>query len=166
MENQLPAVGNANKKKAPQMALQELGKVPPQAIDMEEAVLGALMLEKNAVNQSIEILKPESFYKEAHQRIFGAIQALFGESEPIDILTVTQKLRESGELDLVGGPYYISQLTNRVASTAHVEFHARIIAEKFIQRKLIEISSDIIKEAYDESSDVFDLLNKAEASLF
>lgn len=147
-------------------SLSEIGKLPPQAVDLEEAVLGAMMLEKNAVNDAIDILKPESFYKDAHQKIFQAIADLFANSEPIDILTVTNKLKQNGNLDLVGGPFYISQLTNRVASAAHVEFHARIIAQKYIQRELIRISSETIKMAYDETSDVFDLLNKAESDLF
>lgn len=144
----------------------EGGKLPPQAVDLEEAVLGALMLEKNPVNDVIDVLKPESFYKEAHQKIYGAIMDLFGASEPIDILTVTNKLRSKGELDVVGGPYYISQLTNRVASTAHAETHARIIAQKYIMRELIRISGETIRNAYDETTDVFDLLDRAESELY
>jgi replicative DNA helicase len=145
---------------------QDSGRIPPQAVDFEEAVLGALMLEKNAVNDAIDILQPESFYKDAHQKIYGAIQNLFGKGEAIDILTVTQELRQTGELDYVGGAYYISQLTNRVASAANIEHHARIISQKYIQRELIRISSDTIKMAYDETSDVFDLLDKAEQGIF
>ncbi len=144
----------------------EGGKLPPQAVDLEEAVLGALMLEKNPVNDVIDILKPESFYKEPHQKIYAAIMDLFGASEPIDILTVTNKLRSKGELDLVGGPFYISQLTNRVASTAHAETHARIIAQKYIMRELIRISGETIRNAYDETKDVFDLLDRAESELY
>lgn len=144
----------------------EHGKLPPQAIDLEEAVLGALMLEKEAVNATIDILQPKSFYKETHQKIFSAIQDLFQRSEPVDILTVTNELKQRGELELVGGPYYITQLTNRVASSANIEFHARIISQKYIQRELIRISSDIITDAYDETTDVFTLLDKAESSLF
>ena len=142
------------------------GKLPPQAVDLEEAVLGAMMLEKGPVNDVIDILKPESFYKDGHRRIYAAIQKLFQTSEPIDILTVTAELRKSGELDIVGGPYYISQLTNRIASAANAEFHARVIAQKHIARELIRISSDTIKNAYDETSDVFELLDSAEAGLF
>lgn len=142
------------------------GKLPPQAVDLEEAVLGALMLEKEAVNTAIDILQPKSFYKEIHQKIFSVIQDLFQGSEPVDILTVTQELKKRGELDLVGGPYYITQLTNRVASAANIEFHARIISQKYIQRELIRISSEIITDAYDETTDVFSLLDKAESSLF
>jgi len=144
----------------------ELGKIPPQAVDLEEAVLGALMLEREAVNEVIDILKAESFYKESHQKIFSAIHELFQRSEPIDILTVTAELRKMGELDIVGGAYYISYLTNRVASSANIQFHARIISQKHILRELIRISSDTIREAYEESTDVFDLLDKAERDLF
>ena len=153
-------------KKGGSVARVDGGKLPPQAIDLEEAVLGALMLEKNPVNDVIDILKPESFYKEPHQKIYGAIVDLFGASEPIDILTVTNKLRSKGELDLVGGPFYISQLTNRVASTAHAETHARIIAQKYIMRELIRISGETIRNAYDETTDVFDLLDRAESELY
>lgn len=144
----------------------EHGKLPPQAVDLEEAVLGALMLEKEAVNAAIDILQPKSFYKESHQKIFAVILFLFQETQPIDILTVTNELKQRGELEIVGGPYYITQLTNRVASAANIEYHARIIAQKYIQRELIRISSDIITDAYDETTDVFTLLDKAESSLF
>jgi len=142
------------------------GKLPPQAVDLEEAVLGAMMLESHAVNSAIDILSTESFYRDAHQRIYGAIHELFQKSEPIDILTVTAELKKRGELDMVGGPYYISQLTNRVASAANIEFHARIIAQKYIFRELIRISSDTIRDAYDETQDVFDLLDKTESELY
>ncbi len=142
------------------------GKLPPQAIDMEEAVLGALMLDKNAVAEVIDILRPDAFYKEAHNKIFAAIQQLFHTTQPVDILTVTQQLRKTGDLELVGGPYYISQLTNRVASAANIEFHARIVLQKFIQRELIRISSETIRESYEDTSDVLELLDKAERNLF
>jgi replicative DNA helicase len=146
--------------------LYEIGKLPPQAVDLEEAVLGALMLDKDALTNVIDILQPKSFYKEAHQRIYNTIQNLFQSSEPIDILTVTQALRKSGELEIVGGAYFISQLTNRVASSANAEFHSRIIAQKYIQRELIRISTETIKNAYDETTDVFDLLDAAEKGLY
>jgi replicative DNA helicase len=144
----------------------EHGKIQPQAIDLEEAVLGAMMLEKHKLSEVIEILKPEVFYKEEHSRIFAAIQRLFGEVRPVDILTVTEALRKSGELELVGGAYYIATLTNRVVSSANIEWHARILIQKFIQRELIRISSDIIHDAYEDTTDVFDLLDKAEGNLF
>ncbi len=146
--------------------LSELGKMPPQAVDLEEALLGAVMLEKDALTNVIDILKAESFYRDAHVRIYGAIQKLFSRSEPVDILTVTQELKKSGELEIVGGAYYITQLTNRVASAANAEFHARIIAQKYIQRELIRISTDTINDAYEEGSDIFDLLDRAEQNLF
>jgi len=142
------------------------GRVPPQATDLEEAVLGAMMLEQNALTNVIDILKPEVFYKEAHQKIFAAIHALFADSKPVDILTVTQELKNRGDLDLVGGAYTISMLTNRVASAANVEFHARIVLQKYLQRELIRISSEIIKESYEDATDVFDILDRAEKELF
>lgn len=144
----------------------ELGKVPPQAVDIEQAVLGAMMLEKNAVTDVIDMLTPSSFYDPKHQFIYNAVRELFGNSSPIDILTVTNKLRQNGELEAAGGSVYISQLTSRIASSAHVEFHARIIAEKYIKRELIRMSSEVIRDAYDDTSDVFDVLNKAEGDLF
>jgi len=144
----------------------EHGKVPPQAVDLEEAVLGAMMLEKDAVAAVIDILKPEVFYKEIHQKIFEAIRDLFARSEPVDILTVTNELKSNGVLEMVGGPYYITMLTSRIASTANIEFHARIVLQKHIQRELIRISSEIIKDAFEETTDVFDLLDKAEQGLF
>lgn len=144
----------------------EHGKVPPQAIELEEAVLGAMMLEKDAVSAVIDILQPKVFYKESHQKIFAAIYRLFGKSEPIDILTVTNELKNLGELEMVGGPYYITMLTSRIASAANVEYHARIILQKHIQRELINISSEIIKDAYEDTTDVFNLLDKAEQNLF
>lgn len=144
----------------------EHGKLQPQAVDLEEAVLGALMLEKEAVNTAIDILQPKSFYKESHQKIFATIQYLFQGSQAVDILTVTNELKKRGELDIVGGAYFVTQLTNRVASAANIEFHARVIAQKYIQRELIRISSEIITDAYDETTDVFTLLDKAESNLF
>ena len=142
------------------------GKVPPQAKDLEEAVLGAVMLEKTAFDTVVEILKPECFYVEAHQRIFKAMQSLSGKSQPIDILTVAEELRFKEELEMVGGAYYVTKLTNAVVSAAHIEAHARIILQKFIQRELIRISGEIIGDAYEDTTDVFDLLDDAESKLF
>ena len=161
---------NTRKRTRPKTGLNETvfehGKIPPQALDLEEAVLGAMMLENDRLAEVIEVLKPEVFYKESHQIIFSAIQRLFGQNEPVDILTVTEELRKSGELDIAGGPYFITMLTNRIASTANIEFHSRIILQKFIQRELIRVSSEIIKDAYEDTTDVFDLLDKAENGLF
>ncbi len=143
-----------------------LGKIPPQAVDLEEAVLGALMLEKDALSNVIEILHPESFYKEANAVIYESITALFENAEPVDLLTVTNQLRKDGKLELVGGPYYITELTTKVNSAANIEYHARIIAEQSIKRELITISGDIQKLAYEDTTDVFDLLDKTESALF
>jgi len=148
------------------MQTYDQGKLPPQAIELEEAVLGALMLEKDALTSVIDKLKPENFYKDAHQKIYQAICALFQKAEPTDYLTVINELKRNGELELIGGPYYITQLTAKVASTANTEYHAHIILQKFIQRELIRISSGIIEEAYDDTIDVFDLLDMAERNLF
>lgn len=146
--------------------VQDFGRVPPQAVDLEQTVLGAMMLEKNAVTDAIDILLKESFYDPKHQYIFGAIKELFGKSKPIDLLTVTDQLKKNGELEAAGGALYISQLTSRIGATAHVEYHARIIAEKHIKRELIRMSSEVMRDAFDDTNDVFDVLNKAESDLF
>ena len=144
----------------------EVGKLPPQAEDIEEAVLGAVMLEKDAIYEVIEILKPDCFYKASHAKIFQSIIDLYAREEPIDSLTVMQELRRKEQLEEVGGPFYIAQLTTRVISSVHAEFHARIIYQKYIQRELIRVSTHIQERAFDESVDVEDLLNSAEQSIF
>ena len=144
----------------------EKGKLPPQAIDLEEVVLGAMMIDKKGVDEVIDILTPESFYKEIHQNIFDAIFKLFQKSEPIDLLTVSNQLKKDGTHEKVGGDFYLISLTQKVSSSAHIEFHARIILQKFIQRSLIKISNEIISDSYDESKDVFDLLDNAESKLY
>ena len=144
----------------------EKGKIQPQALELEEAVLGAMMIDKRGVDEVIDILSPEAFYKEAHQYIFETIVQLFSETQPIDLLTVSAQLRKNAKLDLVGGDIYLIQLTQKITSSAHIEFHARIILQKFIQRSLIRISSEIIEDSYDETTDVFDLLDKAESKLY
>jgi len=143
-----------------------LGKKRPYDIELEQAVLGALMLEKEALNDVIEILKPESFDLEAHQRIYKAILALFAKSEPIDLLTVTNQLRSTGELEMAKGPVYITQLTQRVNSAANIEYHARLLLQLSIKRELISIANEVQRNAYEETSDVFELLDKMEQSLF
>ena len=144
----------------------EKGKIPPQALDLEIAVLGAMMIDKKGIDDVIDILHPEAFYDKKHKEIYAAIYTLFQNSEPTDLLTVSQQLRKDGKLELVGGDFYLINLTQKVASSAHIEYHARIILQKYIQRKLISISSDIIETAYDETVDVFDLLDVAEGKLF
>jgi len=132
------------------------GKMPPQAPALEEAVLGALMLEKDAMAVVLDILRPESFYHDAHGLIYGAMMRLFERSQPIDLLTVTEALKKEGELEAAGG----------VASSANLEYHARLVAQKFIQRELIRVSSLVVKDAYEDTTDVFDLLDRAEQGLF
>ncbi|KFF04075.1 replicative DNA helicase [Flavobacterium reichenbachii] len=144
----------------------EKGKLPPQVLDLEEAVLGAMMIDKKGVDDVIDILQPDAFYKEAHKHIFEAIIQLFTETQPIDLLTVSAQLKKNGKLELSGGDFYLIQLTQKIASSAHIEFHSRIILQKFIQRSLIRISSEIIEASYDETTDVFDLLDQAESKLY
>jgi replicative DNA helicase len=142
------------------------GKIPPQAKEIEEAILGAIMLEKSAFDTAIEILKPECFYVESHQRIFKAMEALASKGMPIDMLTVVEELKFREDLEFVGGPYFISKLTNAVVSSANIDAHSRIVVQKFIQRELIRISGEIIGDAYEDSTDVFDMLDDAESKLF
>jgi len=144
----------------------ESGKLPPQALDLEEAVLGAMMIDKKGIDDVIDILHPEAFYKESNQRIYKAIMILFETSQPVDLLTVSNQLKTQGDLDFVGGDFYLINLTQKVSSSAHIEYHARIILQKYIQRRLITISNEIIQESYDETVDVFDLLDDAESKLF
>lgn len=144
----------------------EFGKLQPQARDLEEAVLGALMLEKDAYSVISDILKPECFYEYGHQLIYKAIVDLASKQEPIDMLTVTEQLRRNGTLDEAGGPFLITQLTAKVASAAHVEYHARIIAQKYLARELISFSSDVQTKAFDDTQDVDDLMQDAEGKLF
>ncbi len=157
---------NYSKKRNEDLSNYVFGKVQPQALPLEEAVLGALMLDKDALAVVLDILRADSFYLESHQMIFKAMLRLFERSKPIDLLTVMEELKKSGELELVGGPSYLAELTERVASAANIEYHARIIAQKFIQRELIRVSTQIIKDAYEDTTDVFELLDTAEQGLF
>jgi replicative DNA helicase len=145
---------------------ESLGKLPPQALDLEEAILGALMLEKNALTAVIEFLRPEHFYTEQHKEIYNAITDLFKESEPVDMRTVVAQLRKTAKLELVGGAYYIAELTSKVSSAANIEYHARIIIEMAIKRDLIQIASQIHHDAYEDTTDVFELLDKTEQNIF
>jgi len=144
----------------------ESGRIPPQAIDLEEAVIGAMLIDKKGVDEVIDILTPEVFYKEANKHIFEAIHSLFEDSEPIDLLTVSSKLRKNRLLEKIGGDFYLIQLSKKVSTSAHIEFHARIIQQKFIQRSLIRISNEIINDSFKESIDVFELLDEAESKLY
>ena len=146
--------------------LPDMGRLQPQARELEEAVLGALMLEKDAYSIVSEILKPECFYEKAHEKIYAAIVDLALSQRPVDMLTVTEQLKKRGELEDVGGPFYISQLTSKVASSAHIEYHARIIAQKYLARELISFTAMIQGKAFDETLDVEDLMQEAEGKLF
>ncbi len=141
------------------------GRIPPQAVDVEEAVLGALMLERDAFEAVQDILDSNSFYHDEHQKIFEAIKYLSTHKQPVDLLMVTQELKNRNQLDEVGGPFYITQLTSRVASAAHIEFHARIITQKYIQRELIRVSSEIQVKAYDATIDIDDLIDFSEKAV-
>ncbi len=158
--------GNTRTRK-PDLTTMVYGKVPPQSLELEEAVLGACMLEKDTFAQVLEIIQsPDCFYMDAHQKIYGAMRRLFDKGIPVDLLTITDELRKTNELEIVGGAYALTRLTMSVISSAHVEAHARIVMEKFIQRELIRISGSVITDAYEDSTDVFDLLDKAEAGLY
>jgi len=159
---------NAGYRRAPrQQQLYETGgRMAPRDKEVEEAVLGALMLERDAFTSICDILKPESFYEPANQKIYAAIQSLGAAQEPIDMLTVTEQLRQNGTLADVGGPLFIAELTSRVLSGANVEYHARIVAQKYLARELINFASAIESKAYDDANDVDDLLQEAEGKLF
>ena len=148
------------------LATDEYGHLQPQALELEEAVLGALMIEKDAYSLVSEILRAESFYERKHQLIYAAITDLSVQQKPVDILTVAEQLRKKGDLDEAGGPFYITQLSGKVASSAHIEYHARIIAQKYLARQLISFTSDIQTKAFDATVDVDDLMQDAEGKLF
>jgi len=157
---------NTGRSKQKTVIVPDMGRLQPQAPELEEAVLGALMLEKDAYSIVSELLKPECFYLKAHELIYAAIVDLAVSQRPVDMLTVTEQLKRRGDLDQVGGPFYISQLTSKVASTAHIEYHARIIAQKYLARELISFSSQVQNQAFDDTVDVDDLMQEAEGKLF
>jgi replicative DNA helicase len=142
------------------------GKVPPQARDLEQSILGAVMLEREAFFIAVEIIKPPSFYVDIHQRIFSAMVAMASRNQPIDLLTVTEEMRKRNELEIIGGPYFLTRLTNNVVSSAHLDTHCKIIQEKFIQRELIRLSVETLNLSYEDATDAFELLDKTEAGLF
>ncbi|MCB0564341.1 MAG: replicative DNA helicase [Phaeodactylibacter sp.] len=165
-DKKLPSLRNRSKNRGEDLSNYVFGKVQPQAIPLEEAVLGALMLDKDALSIVLDILRAESFYLDAHQLIYKSMLRLFEKSQPVDLLTVTEELKKTGELEAAGGPYYLVELSNKVASAANIEYHARIIAQKFVQRELISVSTKIIRDAYEDTTDVFNLLDDAEQGLF
>ena len=142
------------------------GHLQPQALDIERVVLGALMIDKDAFSMVSEILRPETFYEPRNQKIYHAIQSLSMDEKPVDIMTVTDQLKREGSLEEVGGPAYIVELSSHVASSAHIEYHAHILAQKFLARQLISFASVIETKAFDETVDVDELMQEAEGSLF
>ena len=142
------------------------GHLQPQATEIEKVVLGALMIDKDAFTVVSEIIKPESFYEARHQKIYEAIQSLNLQEKPVDIMTVAEELRHKGTLEEIGGPAYVVELSSNVASSAHIEYHAHILAQKFLARQLIQFASMIETDAFDETVDVDELMQKAEGTLF
>ena len=138
------------------------GNMPPQATDIEESVLGALLLDQDALSNSIDIIKPEYFYLNEHAEIFRAISSLFAEGSPVDIMTESERLKKNGTFETVGGYSKLTSLTTRITSAAHIEYHVRLLSEKFIQRELIRVSTETLRDSYDETNDVLDLLDKTE----
>lgn len=144
----------------------EAGKVPPQAVDVEEAVLGAMMIEPNCVPDVLDAISADCFYKEANRKVFTAISSLSSDHQPVDIYTVSEELRRQGSLEEIGGPYYLSLLSSRVGAAAHVDFHVKILLQKYIQRELITISAEMQRDSFDDSIPVDDLLDNSQSKLF
>jgi replicative DNA helicase len=141
------------------------GKVPPQAKDLEERILGAIMLEAGSIDRVLEFITEESFYVTAHQDIFRCMLSLHQKGQPTDLGTIVEELRRQEKLEEVGGPYYVTQLTKKVVSTGSIEHHAQIIAQKFLAREIIRVGSEMVTEAYEDSTDVFQMLDQAEEQL-
>lgn len=157
---------NYKRPSAPQVGPNDLGKLPPQAIELEDSVLGAIMIEKDAYATVADLLRPESFYKDQNRLVFEAIRALAAKDQPIDVLSVAEKLKSQGTLNEAGGPIYLSELTRKVASTAHLHYHAQIVAQKATARELIQMASRVEESAYDETQDVEELMQAAESDIF
>ncbi len=162
----MPTPRKNNKPTTPKVGPNDLGKLPPQAPELESAVLGALMIEKDAYATIADLLRPESFYKDQNRLVFEAIRALAAKDQPIDVMTVAEKLKSQGTLAEAGGALYISELSRQVASTAHLRYHAQIVAQKATERELISMAAKIEEQAYDETQDVDELMQMAEAGIF
>ncbi len=163
----MPTTKRATKKKNEEVVIvTDLGRQQPQAVDFEEVVIGACLIEQDAFGQIADYLKPASFYDTRHKRIFEAIQSLSAENKPIDILTVTEQLRKNATLEEAGGALYVAELSNKVVSSAHIEYHAKVIAQKALARELITYASKIQEGAFDEGQDINELMQKAEGRLF
>ncbi len=142
------------------------GKMPPNALDFEKIVIGTFLIDRKGLDHSIDLLTPQVFYDPRHQTIFAAVLKLYESNSPIDLMTVIQELKRTEKLNLAGGDHYIIDLTMGVSSSAHIEYHVRVILEKFILRELINVSANVIDNSYKETTDVFELLDKAEQSFF
>lgn len=154
------------KETTPKLGPNDMGKLPPQAVELEDSVLGALMIEKDAYATVAELLRPESFYKDQNRMVYEAIRALAAKDQPIDMLSVAEKLKSLGNLDKAGGAVYLSELTRKVASTAHLTYHAQVVAQKATARELIQMAARVEEAAYDETQDVEDLMQVAESDIF
>lgn len=141
------------------------GKVPPQAIPLEEAVIGAILIDKDAFEVIADILPPDAFYLDSHKVIFKAVKTLFLKHQPVDVLTVVEQLKVMGSLDAIGGAYYLVDLSNKVSSSANIEYHARLISQKYIQRELIRVSNKAVEAAYEDVEDVFELVDQTSNNL-
>lgn len=166
-QSQAALQSSSSKKRPPNVVPmhEQAGRVPPQAVDVEQSVLGAMLIEREAIPRAIEILEADAFYDSRHQRIYEAVQSLFERGNPVDLVTLTEELKRRDDFEQIGG-YYLSELTTLVASAANVEYHARIIAEKSLLRKLITTMTSVVGQAYDPTTDAFDLLDTAERDIF
>jgi replicative DNA helicase len=162
----MPDNNNNRKASRPQSIDPNYAHLQPQALEVERAVLGALLIDKDAYAVVCELLYPESFYEPRNQLIYAAIRDLSMNEKPVDVLTVTEQLARNGTLEEVGGPAYVAEISSRVASSAHIDYHARIVAQKFLARQLIQFTSDVQTKAFDETIDVDELMQHAEGSLF
>ncbi|NTW88433.1 MAG: replicative DNA helicase, partial [Desulfobulbaceae bacterium] len=144
----------------------DMGKKPPQAVDIEEAFLGALMLEPHAVPETLEIVNSECFYKETNRKIFNAIKTLSDNHNPVDFLTVSDELKRTGDLEIIGGVAFLTQLSMKISSAAHVEYHAKILLQKYIQRELISISYEVQRDSFDDNLPVDELLDATQQKIF
>lgn len=144
----------------------DLGRKAPQSIEMEKAILAAIMIDKDAIDTVREILSDNSFYLPSHQKIFSAALKISSRNEPIDIALLAEQLSKDGVLEMCGGPGYLIELSNTIASSANVEFHSRIVAQKYIQRELIKLGNEVIKQSYDNTKDVFDTLDFTESEIY
>ena len=157
---------NSKNRRSSQPIDNTYGHLQPQAVDIERVVLGALMIDKDAFSLVSDVLKPESFYEPRHQKIYQAVQSLSMEDRPVDLLTVTEELKRQGDIEVVGGVQYIMDLTHHVASSAHIEYHAHILAQKSLMRQLISYTSRVQELAFDDTADPDAVMQEAEGSLF